>query len=643
MKHASTLRPRHLAQQRIWRALALPLFFFFLFLPRAAHAKPTEEPEVVLTLTPLFGDEVTSARGWTDFVVQLSTPREGSIHGEFRATSEGSTSVVMPANLTASTTVVIVPVRVNGGVVDASFTNDRGRVLAKERYFTRNRVAPTLLVWAPGSLVGQSLFGSDNLRIGMVQFDSRSGAPIVPTNPAGYAPIDAVLLHPKALAALDGAQLAALTGWVAEGGTLAVVTDDSDALDAPPLVTMLGSGVRRVPAAVTAQGAPGGSTTPPLFHGGHLRDTPLGSAASHGLGEVILLAFDPLSNAGVRDPSAQAQLRQLATHSFQHRSALSESAFINDEPQSAVLRALDPNQSHRGALALAGLVLVLYAALAGPVLHLRARRRKRPLDPLVQVPLVSAGAFGLIVLLGLASKGFGGRARHLALLESGAGQPRATGVAYRGFFASRTTKLTLTGSSGRRLSRVDRYDEAADDRYAVTPEGLTLALTVCPWRTVVVREAGFTRELGGGIALRRRPDGTLTVRNGTPHGLRDVVLADGSQVAFFPRIESNVTVAFSEGRALGEAFSADSHASSQRMKLLSPYLVAAALGGEDGERVRATWSLAQEIAPQSMSWPDAAPVLLAELDAPLSDSHDSGLRLESERVLLRVVGEGGAL
>jgi hypothetical protein len=41
-------------------------------------------------------------------------------------------------------------------------------------------------------------------------------------------------------------------------------------------------------------------------------------------------------------------------------------------------------------------------------------------------------------------------------------------------------------------------------------------------------------------------------------------------------------------------------------------------------------------------WPDDVPVVMGEVVGLAKASHDSGLRLEDDRVLLRVVGRGGA-
>lgn len=643
-------RPR-LAPRRRVALLAAVASLVFIAAPADAGAAGPARAGVGLAIEPIFGGDLTAADGWTELIVRVAAPAGSPVRGELRATSGGSapSAVTFPVEVGASgTTQVVLPARSLDGELIVTFTDEHGAVLATERVPTRGRVSPALLVWSADTRLGGELRGDEipgrrdqgrdmKLRVGKVEHDPQTGAAIAPHSAAAYGQVDAVLMRAADLAALRGAPLAALTTWVLGGGTLAVVPGGANELTDAPFVAILGGVARRAP-----------DDGPVVrFRGGNLRDSALGAVGSYGLGEVHLLGFDPLSVDGARDPWTQARVRELVAQGFERRELRSfpARAMEGRDPDGAVLRALDPNQSYGRALALAALVLTLYAVLAGPVVHLRARRKRRPLDPLVQVPLLSAGAFGLIVVIGLASKGFGGRARHVTLVESGAGLSRGTGVAYRGFFTSRTTHLAVPSSApGARVARVDRYDGASLDRYVATPRGVALVdLTVRPWRTVVVKESGFTYDLEGGVAMQRRPDGRLVVRNATGHALRDVLIADGLEAAYLERVESGATAAFSDGRALGPHFRmARGSLDAERDRRLSSALLGAAIGGHEGARVLATWQLAEDSAWQSDFWPESSPVLIAELDSPRAAAQDSGLRLESERVLLRVVGEGGA-
>ncbi len=618
----------------------------------SADSADSAHEGVSLAVEPIFGVDLAASSGWTDLIVRVAAPAGRPLRGELRATSGGSApgAVTLPVEVDArGTAQVLLPARCLGGELVVTLTDERGVVIATRRVLTRPRSSPALLVWSDTRLAselrGDEIPGryapSDDmkLRVGRVERDPRTAAAIAPDSATAYGQVDVVLMRAEELSALGATPLAALTTWVLGGGTLAVVPGAADQLTEAPFAALLGGPTRR---ATSDDGRA-------RFGGGNLRDTALGAVASYGLGEVHVLDFDPLSLGGAHDAWAQARVRELVSRAFERRDlrAFPSHAMVGRDPDGAVLRALDPNQTYRGALALAALVLTAYAVLAGPFIHLRARRRRRPLDPLVHAPLLSAGAFALIVVIGLSSKGFGGRARRVTLVESGAGVTRGTGVTYRGFFTSHITHLAVpSASAGGRLARVNRYDGASLDQYAVSPGGVQLTdLTVRPWRTVVVQESGLTYDLQGGVSMRRVASGRLVVRNGTGRALRDVLITDGHEAAYFGRIEGGATAAFSDGRPVGSSFkrAASESLASRPDRRLSAPLLGVALGGDDGERVRATWQLAEEIANMGDFWPNATPVLIAEIDAPRAAARDSGLRLESDRVLLRVVGEGGAL
>ena len=62
-------------------------------------------------------------------------------------------------------------------------------------------------------------------------------------------------------------------------------------------------------------------------------------------------------------------------------------------------RELDPNEGARWAIVVAAMLLFAYSVVSGPVNFAVARNRGRPLSALVALPLLSLGAFLLIVLL----------------------------------------------------------------------------------------------------------------------------------------------------------------------------------------------------------------------------------------------------
>ena len=112
-------------------------------------------------------------------------------------------------------------------------------------------------------------------------------------------------------------------------------------------------------------------------------------------------------------------------------------------PIDGVRKNLDPNQASRWTIVVSALVLLAYAALAGPLSFYLAQRRGRPLVALARLPLWSAATFALIVALGILSKGLSGKSRRLSLVEAGAGMTRAAAVHFRGFYAASSEELVV--------------------------------------------------------------------------------------------------------------------------------------------------------------------------------------------------------
>jgi hypothetical protein len=67
------------------------------------------------------------------------------------------------------------------------------------------------------------------------------------------------------------------------------------------------------------------------------------------------------------------------------------------------------------------------------------------------------------------------------------------------------------------------------------------------------------------------------------------------------------------------------------------------LGGRASEDMTQAWSALGSAAGQSVDWwPDDVPVVLGEIVGGEGVTSDTGLRVESDRLFFRVVGEGGA-
>jgi hypothetical protein len=378
------------------------------------------------------------------------------------------------------------------------------------------------------------------------------------------------------------------------------------------------------------------------YQGGNLRKTPWGAAASYGLGEVHLLAFDPSSAEALSDPWTRFKIVDLVRHAFdreplavvRHAASMPGAASVD-----SVRRELDPNQASRWTIVVSALVLLLYAALAGPLSFYLAARKGRPLRALWQLPLWSAATLLAIALLGVFGKGVSGRARRLSLFETGAGMTRAAAARFRGFYAASSRELTVR--AGRREHVLDLAAAAGDvartlmiDRDGPRLEGLRTK----PWQTVLVREEGFG-DLSGGISLVVDGEDYI-VKNRAARDLIGVILrTPGGMLTYFPRIKDGQGVRASAGRNLGPAGGggpARGHAVPLDAARFAPTLETdfPGLG-------RAWTALEPSFAPDSEWWPPDVPVLIAGLDGGEGKLSDSGLRVDYDRVLIRIVGTGG--
>jgi len=153
----------------------------------------------------------------------------------------------------------------------------------------------------------------------------------------------------------------------------------------------------------------------------------------------------------------------------------------------------------------------------------------------------------------------------------------------------------------------------------------------------VVREDGFVN-LGAGVSLVRAEGGELTIKNRCARDLLGVVVkAPGQGLTYFPKLSDGQTVSLRQGRSLGPVPSPSSFGTH-------------ALGvsnfhapvEERAKGVGTAWEALESLTGTDADWwPDDAPVLIAELEGGEGHNQDSGLRLDLDRVLIRVVGYGG--
>lgn len=536
---------------------------------------------------------------------------------------------------------------------------------------TPSRIAPLLNAQKmPIRRRGMGFYGGASLSITTPQLNASTGEPVLPDLAAGYASATLVLANGRNVSKLSPPAIDALFSWVLAGGALALVIDRPEDLRAPWLEALAGGHVQSSAAArslsqssqfavpvdssgkgtfgaprITMESAkPSPELTATFFGltGANLRVSPWGETASYGLGEVHFLAFDPDTELGASDPWLRLKMLDLTRHAWERGSSVAlphGQASLDDLRGDDIRRVLDPNEATRWTVVVSTLLLLLYAALAGPLNFYLAQRAGRPLRALAYLPLWSAIALGAIVLLGVLGKGVNGRARHLTLIEAGAGMPRAAITRFRGLYASRADEVTVRAQRGSVLDVQGEPDDVSRE-LTIDRDGVRLdRLRQKPWQVQVVREDGFSN-LGAGVSLVLGPGGELSIKNRCARDLLGVVVKGArGGFSYFPKIADGETVQLKAGRPLGP------------VPAPSPYGTHVLSAGSFREEVEAkargagaAWEALESLTGSDADWwPEDVPVLIGELEGGEGQSRDSGLRLDVDRVLLRVVGYGGVL
>jgi len=673
-------------------ARSLPLLYALLAVTlcsRPARAQGTLTIEAV----PVLGGNSPSVDGWGEVYVHLendgSQPFSGFLElraqgtgraspralsrAPFALAPKGRVSLLLPSQSLA--------MRMGDAKVVA--VDDKGNELGFSRVTpvrlldpllfdltVPSRLAPVLSAQAmPIKRRGMSYsYGGSTLSVTTPQINIASGEPVLPDLAAGYASATVVLASGRALSGMPPPALDALLSWVLSGGALALVIDRPEDLHSSWLEALAGGHVQSSAAARqlsavtqfavpvdTGKGTAGGAPHLALesaqpsrelaatffgLNGANLRVSPWGESCSYGLGEVHFLAFNPDTELGAGDPWLRLKMVDLVRHAWERASVVAlphGELGLDDARGGAVRRVLDPNESTRWTVVVSTLLLLLYAGLAGPLNFYLAQRAGRPLRALVYLPVWAGIALAGIVVLGISGKGVSGRARHLTLIEAGAGMARASITRFRGLYGARSDDLTVRAARGSVLDVLGEPDEVRRD-LVVDRDGLRLEkLREKPWEVQVVREDGFTG-LAGGVSLMQGTDGRLAVKNRCARDLVSVVVkAPGQGFVYFPKIADGETVSVARGRVLGSA--PPSASSGNHLLSVSSFHDAVE---EHAKGVGATWEALEALTGSDADWwPSDVPVLIAELEGGEGRSQDSGLRLDIDRVLLRVVGYGG--
>src|SRR5450432_2058592 len=512
-------------------------------------------------------------------------------------------------------------------------------------------------------------YGGRALSVTTPQINIVSGEPVLPDLAAGYASATVVLASGRTISSMPPPALDALVSWVLSGGALELAIDRPEDLHSSWLEALAGGRVQSSAAAhqlsaVTQFAVPidppgGGGGGPPHLalesaqpshdlaatffglSGANVRVSPWGESCSYGLGEVHFLAFNPDSELGAGDPWLRLKMIDLVRHAWERASVVAlphGQSGLDDARGGSVRRVLDPNESTRWTVVVSTLLLLLYAGLAGPLNFYLAQRAGRPLRALVYLPVWAGIALLGIVALGILGKGVSGRARHLTLIEAGAGMARAAVTRFRGLYGSSADDLTVRAARGSVLDVVGEPDDITRD-LVVDRDGVRLErLREKPWEVQVVREDGFLN-LGAGVSLLAGSDGTLTIKNRCARDLLSVVVkAPHESFAYFSKIADGQTVNAQSGRLLGH-FTPTTSASGSHALSVDAFRSDAE---ERTKGIGAAWDALETLAGSEVDWwPEDVPVLIAELEGGEGKTQDSGLHLDVDRVLVRVIGYGG--
>ena len=678
---------------RLWFVRTLCTLLALLSLPTLAR-EALAQGALSLEAVPVLGAGGPAVDGWGELSIRLENSSAGPITGfvELRAVIGRNATRVLsraPFAVAAKSRVhLLLPSHSlvsHAGDAKVVAVDAQGEDLFETTVPPLRELEPLLFDLSPTSRIAPVLnaqpvpirrrgmgfvYGGSTLAVTTPQVDATTGDPVLPDLAAGYASATVVLASGRGLSSLPPPTLDALISWVLAGGALAVVLDRPEDLHSAWLEALAGGRVQSAPApralaAVTQFAVPVdpagkghfGRGNPRIvlesakpsnelvstffgLSGANLRPTPWGESASYGLGEVHFLAFNPNTELGASDPWLRLELLDLVRHAWERATTVAlphGQSPVDDLRASNVRRVLDPNEGTRWTVVVSTLLLLIYAALAGPLNFFLAQRAGRPLRALMYLPVWSAIAMASIVLLGILGKGITGRSRHLTLIEAGAGMARASVTRFRGLYGSRADDVMVRAARGSVLDVLGAADEVTRD-LIVDRDGLRLErLREKPWEVQVVREDGFTN-LGAGVSLISNDGGELTIKNRCARDLLSVVVnAPGKGLYYFPKLADGQTVGLTQGRTLGSVGMA-SPLGTHVLSVLSFHDAVE----EHAKGVGAAWEALESLTGSDADWwPEDVPVLIGELEGGEGRTTDSGLRLDVDRVLVRVVGYGG--
>jgi hypothetical protein len=146
--------------------------------------------------------------------------------------------------------------------------------------------------------------------------------------------------------------------------------------------------------------------------------------------------------------------------------------------------------------------------------------------------------------------------------------------------------------------------------------------------------------LAGGVSVVQTRDGQVKIKNRLARDLIGVVVRMPMAPAarYFARIRDGERVKVSDGRLLHPFTAGPGPRSGLNVAAFSAQLDRTAAGLADA------WQAFEALAGAHAEWwPSDVPVLLAQVAGGEGRTSDSGMRVDADRLLLRVVGYGGVL
>lgn len=395
-------------------------------------------------------------------------------------------------------------------------------------------------------------------------YDATTGDPILPTAPMGWTGVDLLVARAHLLERISEEQRRSLEGWILGGGRMLVLPRSEADLERPFLRSMIGELeiVRREgalpPSALTLTETRGVAFAldeawiPEVF----------GGTRQHGLGEIHVASFDAAAPPQRDAEETRNLVHALTTLSETSRCGVDGSliapeialerdcpcptgaifppgSFADDFEHSYsgatrrlndLRKALDPNASFDGSLAIVALLFFAYVLAVGPLNFRFVSKRNRPTAALVSTPLISFACMLALVGVGFYSKGARSMYRTAEVVDLFDGQSAGTRVRYTSLFSARPLRYDLEASEGSilrvlpapQLPHLRGYAHADE---GVRAEGISSSL----WDTVITREEGV-EQIDGVIRFEQRDGRVIAVENASDETLRGVVVVSNDGV-----------------------------------------------------------------------------------------------------------------